>query len=96
MLGNFPQAFSHVALVNTAHLLSIPGKRAQAREREGRAARRRGDALKAARDPNRSTAVIGIRPPAIRCCHSRGPVSCTELPFESTATVTGMSCTSNS
>jgi GH15 family glucan-1,4-alpha-glucosidase len=24
MLGNFPQALSHMALVNTAHLLSIP------------------------------------------------------------------------
>ena len=24
MLGNFPQAFSHVALVNTARLLSMP------------------------------------------------------------------------
>jgi hypothetical protein len=28
---------------------------------------------------------------AIFCFHSRGPVSCTELPFTSTATVTGMS-----
>src|SRR3989442_3656114 len=28
--------------------------------------------------------------------HSAGPVLCTEIPFESTATVTGMSCTSNS
>ena len=28
--------------------------------------------------------------------HSFGPVWCTEVPVESTATVTGMSCTSNS
>ncbi len=33
---------------------------------------------------------------AIRACHSFGPVSCTETPAESTATVTGMSRTSNS
>ena len=36
----------------------------------------------------------GIFP--IFACHSAGPVWCTEVPFESTATVTGMSCTSNS
>ncbi len=24
MVGNFPQAFSHVALINTAHNLSLP------------------------------------------------------------------------
>ncbi len=36
----------------------------------------------------------GIFP--IRACHSRGPVLCTEVPALSTATVTGMSCTSNS
>jgi hypothetical protein len=41
---------------------------------------------------------IGILPmPAlIRASHSLGPVSCTDTPFESTATVTGMSRTSNS
>ena len=33
---------------------------------------------------------------AIFACHSFGPDSCTELPFTSTATVTGMSSTSNS
>ena len=38
--------------------------------------------------------VTGIRP--IRACHCFGPVSCTELPSESTATVTGMSSTVNS
>ena len=32
----------------------------------------------------------------MRVCHSFGPVSCTELPSESTATVTGISFTSNS
>src|SRR5690606_4173668 len=36
----------------------------------------------------------GILP--MRACHSRGPVWCTEVPCESTATVTGMSLTSNS
>ncbi len=36
----------------------------------------------------------GIFP--IRACHSFGPVWCTDSPAESTATVTGMSCTSNS
>ena len=33
---------------------------------------------------------------AIFTRHSFGPVLCTEVPVESTATVTGMSCTSNS
>lgn len=32
----------------------------------------------------------------MRACHSRGPVMCTDSPVESTATVTGMSCTVNS
>jgi S-adenosylmethionine:tRNA ribosyltransferase-isomerase len=32
----------------------------------------------------------------MRARHSRGPVSCTEVPLQSTATVTGMSLTSNS
>ena len=36
----------------------------------------------------------GIFP--IFACHSFGPVWCTEVPLESTATVTGMSLTSNS
>ena len=36
----------------------------------------------------------GIFP--ILACHSFGPVSCTEVPCESTATVTGMSLISNS
>jgi GH15 family glucan-1,4-alpha-glucosidase len=31
MVGNFPQAFSHVALVNTAHNLSRATKPAQQR-----------------------------------------------------------------
>jgi hypothetical protein len=34
--------------------------------------------------------------PPIRARHSRGPVSCTDSPLESTATVTGMSRTVNS
>lgn len=38
--------------------------------------------------------VTGILP--MRACHSLGPVSCTLVPAESTATVTGMSLTSNS
>ena len=33
---------------------------------------------------------------AIRACHARGPVWCTDSPVASTATVTGMSCTVNS
>ena len=36
----------------------------------------------------------GIFP--IFACHSFGPVSCTDVPFTSTATVTGISCTVNS
>ncbi len=35
MLGNFPQAFSHVALINTAHNLSQPAKPAAQRGRRG-------------------------------------------------------------
>ena len=31
MLGNFPQAFSHVALINTAHNLFEPEKPAEQR-----------------------------------------------------------------
>ncbi len=42
------------------------------------------------------TAIFANAPEAMRCCHSFGPVSCTDTPFESTATVTGMSFTSNS
>ena len=33
MLGNFPQAFSHVGLVNTAHNLMRPGGPAEHRRR---------------------------------------------------------------
>ena len=39
-------------------------------------------------------ALTGILP--ILICHSFGPVLCTEVPEESTATVTGMFSTSNS
>ncbi len=39
-------------------------------------------------------ATTGIFP--IFACHSFGPVWCTDVPCESTATVTGMSTTSNS
>ena len=41
-------------------------------------------------------AVTGIFSSTIFFDHSAGPVLCTEVPFASTATVTGMSCTSNS
>jgi hypothetical protein len=41
-----------------------------------------------------SHANIGI--PAILACHSFGPVWCTLVPLLSTATVTGISTTSNS
>ncbi|SAK48560.1 hypothetical protein AWB79_01306 [Caballeronia hypogeia] len=40
------------------------------------------------------TVATGILP--IFACHSAGPVLWTEMPLESTATVTGMSWTSNS
>ncbi|VVE36199.1 hypothetical protein PNO31109_03902 [Pandoraea nosoerga] len=40
------------------------------------------------------SAATGILP--ILACHSFGPVWCTDTPVESTATVTGMSLTSNS
>jgi hypothetical protein len=33
MLGNFPQAFSHVALINTARNLSRPGGPSEHRSR---------------------------------------------------------------
>jgi len=45
-------------------------------------------------DARLQATATGMRP--IRPCHSRGPVSWTLVPCESTATVTGMSLTSNS
>ncbi|CAM3768152.1 hypothetical protein BOFL111202_22270 [Bordetella flabilis] len=44
--------------------------------------------------PEPQATATGILP--ILACHSRGPVVCTEVPWASTATVTGMSFTSNS
>ena len=44
--------------------------------------------------PRPQATTTGIFP--IFACHSFGPVWCTLLPRLSTATVTGMSCTSNS
>ena len=35
MLGNFPQAFSHIALVNTARLLSMPEEEAKRASEQG-------------------------------------------------------------
>jgi hypothetical protein len=66
---------------------------------EGRLVVLRGGFLDLAhRDRSRANlnqlAATGILP--IRALHSRGPVSCTDVPRESTATVTGMSLTSNS
>ena len=43
-----------------------------------------------------ATAIPLNSPVAIRFCHSAGPVICALVPPESTATVTGMSTTSNS
>ena len=65
--------------------------------RQIRASRTSARSLEWLREGSQPTA-IGILPmPAlIRASHSRGPVSCTDTPFESTATVTGMSRTSNS
>ena len=46
--------------------------------------------------PVRHAAVTGIFSSTIFLDQSAGPVLCTEVPVESTATVTGMSFTSNS
>ena len=46
------------------------------------------------RTPDRQATATGIFP--IFACHSLGPVMCADVPPESTATVTGMSTTSNS
>jgi hypothetical protein len=35
MLGNFPQAMTHMALVNTARLLSMPEAEAKSAARQG-------------------------------------------------------------
>ena len=45
---------------------------------------------------NEWTTATGSAECAILAFHSRGPVSCTDVPNASTATVTGMSCTVNS
>ncbi len=74
------------------------GRRAAARagrpsSRPGSGHRSNAHAIAPERAPGQA-AVTGILP--IRARHSRGPVSCTDVPFASTATVTGMSRTSNS
>ena len=43
-----------------------------------------------------ATGILIALPEAMRCCHSAGPVMCALVPPASTATVTGMSTTSNS
>jgi len=53
-----------------------------------------GEGLKGEAESRLYSTTTGIFP--IRACHSFGPVLCTDSPVESTATVTGMSCTSNS
>ena len=71
-----------------------PGKlrrRQKGRPEKQRARQRR--ALGRKRKQGQATAT-GIFP--IFACHSFGPVMCAEVPPESTATVTGMSTTSNS
>ena len=53
------------------------------------------DSMRRCASPCKPQAIVtGILP--ILACHSFGPVSCTEVPLESTATVTGMSVMSNS
>ncbi len=55
---------------------------------------RTGDCAGVRRKADQASTTTGILP--MRDCHSRGPVLCTDSPLESTATVTGMSLTSNS
>lgn len=63
------------------------------RKREGPAPRR-GPGLRAAAGAGYCTSTARLS--AIFCCQICGPVMCTDSPLASTATVTGMSLTSNS
>ena len=88
------ERFAHAAL-RGAKLRRVVGRIQQhAGRRERRCGKRRRDRQDQRRGALPQASVTGILP--MRCRHSRGPVWCTDVPVASTATVTGMSATSNS
>ena len=84
----------------TASIMAAPGKTHRRRRPMCLGGRRaskvpfRNQEWRDAAPTVRQPSTTGILP--IRACHSFGPVLWTEVPCESTATVTGMSFTSNS